>query len=48
MKKKRRKRIKDKGNEGVEYSIVHFNSTAKTVINSEFSLNKCFDQKPEI
>ena len=36
--------IKDKGNEGVEYSIVHFNSTTKTVINSEFSLNKSFQE----
>ena len=36
--------IKDKTNEGIEYSSVCFNSTTKTVINSEFSLNKSFQE----
>ena len=35
---------KDKRNEGIEYSSVYFNSRTKTVINSEFSLNKPFQE----
>ena len=35
---------KGKGNEGMEYSHVRFNSTTETVINSEFSLNKSFQE----
>ena len=35
---------KDKRNEGIEYSSVYFSSTTKTVINSEFSLNKSFEE----
>ena len=35
---------KEKGNEGIEYSSVYFNSIAKTVINSEFSLDKSFQE----
>ena len=31
---------KEKGSKCTEYSSVHFNSTAKAVTNSEFSLNK--------
>ena len=34
---------KDK-NEGIEHSSVYFNSTTKTVINSEFSLDKSFQE----
>ena len=29
-------------NESIEYSLVYFNSTTKTVINSEFNLDKLF------
>ena len=32
----------EKGNEDIEYSSVYFNSITKTVINSEFSLDKSF------
>ena len=35
---------KDKRNEGTEYSSVYFSSTTKTVINSEFSLDKSFQE----
>ena len=35
---------KDKRNEGTEYSSVYFNSTTKTMINSEFNLNKYFQE----
>ena len=35
---------KDKRNEGIEYSSVYFNSATKTVINSEFNLNKSFQE----
>ena len=35
---------KEKGNEGIEYYSVYFNSTTKTVINSEFSLDKSFQE----
>ena len=35
---------KEKGNGDIEYSSVYFNSTAKTVINSDFSLDKCFQE----
>ena len=33
-----------KGNGEVEYSSVYFNSITKTVINSEFSLDKSFQE----
>ena len=33
---------KDERNEGIEYSSIYFNSATKTVINSEFSLDKSF------
>ena len=35
---------KDIGNEGTEYSSVYFNATTKTVINSEFSYDKSFQE----
>ena len=35
---------KEKGNGDIEYSSVYFNSMAKTVINSEFSLDKSFQE----
>ena len=35
---------KEKGNGDIEYSSVYFNSMTKTVINSEFSLNKSFQE----
>ena len=35
---------KEKQNKSIEYSIVHFNSITKTVINSEFNLNKSFQE----
>ena len=35
---------KEKGNGDIEYSSVYFNSITKTVINSEFSLNKSFQE----
>ena len=35
---------KDKKNEGIEYSLVCFNSTTKTVINSGFNLDKSFQE----
>ena len=35
---------KDKRNEGNKYSSVYFNSTTKTVINSEFNLDKSFQE----
>ena len=35
---------KYKGNEGIEYSSVYFISITKTVINSEFSLDKLFQE----
>ena len=36
---------KDKGKEGREFTTVHFNSTAKTVINiNKYCLNKSFQQ----
>ena len=34
---------KDK-NEGTDYSLVYFNSITKTVINSEFNLDKFFQE----
>ena len=35
---------KEKGNENIAYSSVYFNSITKTVINSEFSLDKSFQE----
>ena len=35
---------KEKGNGDIEYSSVYFNSVTKTVINSEFSLDKSFQE----
>ena len=35
---------KEKENGDIEYSSVYFNSTTKTVINSEFSLDKSFQE----
>ena len=35
---------KVKINESIEYSTVYFNSTTKTVINSEFNLDKSFQE----
>ena len=35
---------KEKGNGKIEYSSVYFNSITKTVINSEFNLNKSFQE----
>ena len=35
---------KDKRNEGTEYSSVYFNSITKTVIKSEFNLDKSFQE----
>ena len=35
---------KYKRNEGIEYSSVYFISITKTVINSEFSLDKLFQE----
>ena len=35
---------KEKGNGDIEYSPVYFNSITKTVINSEFSLDKSFQE----
>ena len=35
-------KIKSDGN--IEYSPVYFNSTTKTVINSEFNLDKSFQE----
>ena len=35
---------KAKINGSIEYSPVYFNSTTKTVINSEFSLHKSFQE----
>ena len=35
---------KEKGNGDIEYSSVYFNSVTKTVINSEFSLDKFFQE----
>ena len=35
---------KEKGNGDTEYSSVYFNSLTKTVINSEFSLDKSFQE----
>ena len=35
---------KENQNEGTEYSSVYFNSTTKTVINSEFNLDKYFQE----
>ena len=35
---------KEKGNGEIEYSSVYFNSMTKTVINSEFSLDKSFQE----
>ena len=35
---------KDKRKKGIEYSSVYFNSTTKTVINSEFNLDKSFQE----
>ena len=35
---------KEKGNGEIEYSSVYFNSMTKTVINSEFSLDKSFQK----
>ena len=35
---------KEKGNGGIEYSSVYFNSITKAVINSEFSLDKSFQE----
>ena len=35
---------KDKGNEDIEYAPVYFNFATKTVINSEFSLDKSFQE----
>ena len=35
---------KGKGNEGIKYSSVYFNSITKTVINSEFILNKSLQE----
>ena len=35
---------KEKGNGDTEYSSVYFNAMAKTVINSEFSLDKSFQE----
>ena len=34
----------EKGNGEIEHSSVYFNSVTKTVINSEFSLDKCFQE----
>ena len=33
---------KEKGNGGIKYSSVYFNSVTKTAINSEFNLGKSF------
>ena len=33
---------KENGNGGIEYSSIYFYSITKTMINSEFSLDKCF------
>ena len=33
---------KVRSNENVEYSPVHFNSTTKTIINDQFSLDQSF------
>ena len=35
---------KEKGNGNIAYSSVYFNSITKTVINSEFSLDKSFQE----
>ena len=35
---------KDKQDKSTKYSIVHFNSATKTVINSEFNLHKSFQE----
>ena len=35
---------KEKGNGGIQYSSVYFKSITKTVINSEFSLDKSFQE----
>ena len=35
---------KDKRKKGIEYSSVYFSSTTKTVINSEFNLDKSFQE----
>ena len=35
---------KEKENENIEYSSVYFNSTAKTMISSEFNLDKSFQE----
>ena len=35
---------KEKGNGDIEYSSVYFNSVTKTVINYEFSFDKCFQE----
>ena len=33
---------KEKEDKSIEYSLVHFNSTTKTVINSKFNLDESF------
>ena len=33
---------KEKQDKSIEYSLVYFSSTTKTVINSEFNLDKSF------
>ena len=35
---------KEKQDKSIEYSLVHFNSISKTVINSEFNLDKSFQE----
>ena len=35
---------KEKQDKRIEYSLVHFNSTTKTVINSEFNLDQSFQE----
>ena len=35
---------KEKRDKSIEYSLLHFNSTTKIVINSEFNLNKSFQE----
>ena len=35
---------KEKEDKSIEHSVVHFNSTTKTVINSEFNLGKSFQE----
>ena len=35
---------REKQDKSIEYSLVHFNSTTKTVINSEFNLDKSFQE----